>query len=240
MLYCLPPHSSHITQPLDVGFYGPLKTAWRKAVAKYALDNVGISVTFAEVFKEAWISTVKLSTIVNSFRHAGIWPVSATVPKSKVSPATLYCTDSVPNEKIGGDISGKNDNSRLATQVLESTLPSATKKKFKTRYVEGYDVKDDELYNVWVKLKALTVDDEREVKDSADASKSQQNTIVESSLEVGEVFKQALVLPDRVTHKKTLGGSAKLPAHVSSDEAIAQMEDKIQQKKRKNARKKES
>ena len=26
LLYCLPPHSSHITQPLDVGFFSPLKT----------------------------------------------------------------------------------------------------------------------------------------------------------------------------------------------------------------------
>ena len=28
LLYCLPPHSSHITQPLDVGFFSPLKTNW--------------------------------------------------------------------------------------------------------------------------------------------------------------------------------------------------------------------
>ena len=27
LLYCLSPHSSHITQPLDVGFYGPLKAS---------------------------------------------------------------------------------------------------------------------------------------------------------------------------------------------------------------------
>jgi len=56
LLYCLSPHSSHITQPLYVGFYGPLKASWRKAVAKYALDNVRKSVmkyTFAEMFKEA-------------------------------------------------------------------------------------------------------------------------------------------------------------------------------------------
>ena len=79
-------------QPLDVGFYGPLKASWRKAVVKYALDNVGKSVikyTFAEVFKEAWINTIKLSTIVNSFRCAGICPVNANVCKSKVAPATV-------------------------------------------------------------------------------------------------------------------------------------------------------
>ena len=279
LLYCLPPHSSHITQPLDVGFYGPLKAAWRKAVAKYALDNVGKSVTkytFAEVFKEAWVNTVKLSTIVNSFRCAGIWPVNANVCKRKLGPATLY---EKKDKSDGG--------SKLAAEV-ESTLSSATKKKFKVRYEEGYDVKDDELYNVWVKLKTLTLDDSQEAKDSKGASKlkemdtadksqeakdsesasklkadtvdkiqeakhskgnskqkvltvddgkdsksisnSQQNVTVESSQEkVGAVFKQALVLPECITRKKTLGRSTKLPAHISGDEAIAQMEDKIKQ-----------
>ena len=144
LLYCLPPHSSHITQPLDVGFYGLLKASWRKAVAKYALDKVGKSVTkytFAEVFKEAWINTVKLSTIVNSFRCAGIWPINANVCKSKVAPATVYHAD---HEKGAGKSDGK-----LAAQVMKS-LSSATKKKIKIRYEEGYDVKDDELYNVWL------------------------------------------------------------------------------------------
>jgi hypothetical protein len=34
LLYCLPPHSSHIIQLLDVGFFGPLKITcnWKKAV----------------------------------------------------------------------------------------------------------------------------------------------------------------------------------------------------------------
>ena len=53
--------------------------------------------------------------------------------------------------------------------------------------------------------------------------------------EVGEVFKQALVLPKCITRKKTL----KLAAHNSSDEAIAQMELEVkiqQQKKRKKHR----
>ena len=144
------------------------------------------------------------------------------------------------------------------------SLSSATKEKFEIRYEEGYDVKDDELYNVWVKLKTLILDDSQETKDSKDVSKlqadavdknheakhlkgssklnvltvddgkdlsnSQHDAMVKSGHEkVGEVFKQALVIP-KVTRKKTLGGSAKLPAHVSSDEVIAQMEDKIKQK----------
>ena len=28
--YCLPPHSTHVLQPLDVGVYGPIKRAWKR------------------------------------------------------------------------------------------------------------------------------------------------------------------------------------------------------------------
>ena len=74
-LYCLPPHTLHITQPLDVGFYGPLKTAWGKACEKYKVANPGIPLTkytFAWVFKDAWMDGVKVTTLVNAFRHSGI------------------------------------------------------------------------------------------------------------------------------------------------------------------------
>lgn len=29
-LFCLPPHTTHKLQPLDVGCFGPLQNAWRK------------------------------------------------------------------------------------------------------------------------------------------------------------------------------------------------------------------
>ena len=94
LLYCLPAHSSHITQPLDVGFYGPLKQAWKKAAVEYSSNNIGKSVTkqtFSRVFKGAWENTVKASTIINSFRTAGIFPVDfSAIRQEKLAPA-IYC-----------------------------------------------------------------------------------------------------------------------------------------------------
>ena len=175
LLYCLPPHSSHITQPLDVGFYGPLKASWKKAVAKYALDNIGQHVTkytFAGVFREAWEHTVKLSTIVNYFRTSGIWPVDLkAVRQSKIAPSTIYkdhipseVTD--PTESVNAKVStctssttSQEKASQLVLNTLEAVLSSATKSKFEQQH-EGYDIEDDELYNAWVKLKLLSISDE--------------------------------------------------------------------------------
>ena len=47
-----------------------------------------VSVSQNTVFKEAWINTVKLSTVMNVFRYAGIWPVNSD--GSTKQGATIY------------------------------------------------------------------------------------------------------------------------------------------------------
>lgn len=52
-LYCLPAHTSHLTQPLDVGFFKALKTSWGKACEKYKMEHPSIPLMkygFAKVF----------------------------------------------------------------------------------------------------------------------------------------------------------------------------------------------
>lgn len=256
LLYCLPPHSSHITQPLDVGFYGPLKSAWKKAVAKYTLDHVGQYVTkysFAEVFKEAWVNTVKMSTIVNSFRSSGIWPVNPdAIRVSKLSPSTVYHSDEATKQ-----LSSNNLSSSLvegsALGVLESVLSDATKEKFEKRHVEKCDIETDELYTVWLKLKGLTIcDGNSKEKETQYKSESEGEEVIEESevegideneLEgkeieeevemtkepVSEVFNKLLVLP-RVTRKETQRRGNTLLSHLSGTNAIEQMEAKIELK----------
>ena len=40
-MYCLPLHLSHLTQPLDMSFFKPLKSAWGKACNSYCATNPG-------------------------------------------------------------------------------------------------------------------------------------------------------------------------------------------------------
>ena len=92
LLYCLLAHSSHITQPLDVGFFGALKNSWAKAVDKYKISHMGSSVTkesFALVFCTVWTGVVKMATIVNSFARSGIYPIDRSAVGNP-GPATLY------------------------------------------------------------------------------------------------------------------------------------------------------
>ena len=41
ILMALPPNTTHLTQPLDKGTYGPLKIEWRKVCHEYVVQNPG-------------------------------------------------------------------------------------------------------------------------------------------------------------------------------------------------------
>ncbi len=70
LMYCLPPHCTHLLQPCDVGLFKPLKNTWDKAVENWEAEHLGEVLnkyTFSRVFRTAWENAVKVSTLVNSF-----------------------------------------------------------------------------------------------------------------------------------------------------------------------------
>lgn len=47
-IYCLPPHTTHILQPLDVGVYGPVKKSWKTVLKEQRLKTLAEYVTKEE------------------------------------------------------------------------------------------------------------------------------------------------------------------------------------------------
>ena len=45
IVFCLPPNTTHLTQPLDKGAFGPLKTYWKQECLKFMQKYPGRSVT---------------------------------------------------------------------------------------------------------------------------------------------------------------------------------------------------
>jgi hypothetical protein len=84
---CMPPHSSHILQPLDVVCLAPLKRAYIKETRVLALDRIGridkkaFIATFAKVFKKAFSK----ANILSSFRATGLMPNDLLVVLSKLN-----------------------------------------------------------------------------------------------------------------------------------------------------------
>ncbi|CAN0300943.1 unnamed protein product, partial [Ectocarpus sp. 4 AP-2014] len=75
----LPSHTSHITQPLDVGTFGILKKEITKVLTAYPLKNGGRSPVkryMAGVVAEAWIGSFTPENNMAAFKGAGLWPVN--------------------------------------------------------------------------------------------------------------------------------------------------------------------
>jgi hypothetical protein len=77
---CMPPHSSHLLQPLDVGCFGPLKKAYGKLVeekARLAVHHID-KLDFLKAYPTAHQSVFTHQNIQSGFAAAGLVPFNPT------------------------------------------------------------------------------------------------------------------------------------------------------------------
>jgi hypothetical protein len=76
IVLCMPPHSSHLLQPLDVGCFAPMKRAYYTEIeswSRYAGTQVKKE-TFLPAFRIAFDKAITKDNILASFRGAGLVP----------------------------------------------------------------------------------------------------------------------------------------------------------------------
>lgn len=75
---CLPPHSTHFMQPLDVGCYGVLAKAYKKGLRNWVFKNPKVNITkphFWELLVVARKITFTSETIQSAWKSSGCWPI---------------------------------------------------------------------------------------------------------------------------------------------------------------------
>ena len=76
IVLCMPPHSSHLLQPLDVGCFGPLKRAYYTEIdswSRYSGTQVKKE-TFLPAFRNAFDKAITKNNILAGFGGAGLDP----------------------------------------------------------------------------------------------------------------------------------------------------------------------
>ncbi|SCO92444.1 related to transposase [Fusarium oxysporum] len=95
---CMPPHSSHLLQPLDVGCFGLLKKAYGREIEHLIRCSIThVSKTeFFPAFYAAFQSTMTEENIKAAFRGAGLIPID---PESIVSKLDIQLRTPTPVEE---------------------------------------------------------------------------------------------------------------------------------------------
>ena len=83
---CMPPHSSHLLQPLDVGCFLPLKKAYGRQAEEMIRNGINhmTKIEFLPAFQQAYSKTITKDNILGGFRGAGLVPHDPEVVISKL------------------------------------------------------------------------------------------------------------------------------------------------------------
>jgi hypothetical protein len=132
ILLCLPPHTSHKLQPLDVSFFKPLSLYYSNEIRKWLRSNPSKVVTLfqiSSIFGASFLNAATMTTAINGFKSTGIWPLDPNIfSEMDFQPAATTDIQLVDEELELDKSSEKNDmNSSSAFQ--RSAEPAAKKSK---------------------------------------------------------------------------------------------------------------
>ena len=156
VLFALPPNTTHLTQPLDKGIFGPLKIEWRKVCHDYIIENPGKVVTqhcFSELFAKAWIRSMTMRNILAAFHTCGVYPIDRSKVISRIEPP------STPQPKVGGGLTYLPLLTpapclgllQSAQKYIVPTFSDAEFELYLERFEKGYKG-GDECYKMWLQM----------------------------------------------------------------------------------------
>lgn len=146
IIFCLPPHTTQDSQPLDCTVFRPLKRHWTNACHDFQQQNPGMVImfNFSRIFSGAWLKALTPENIVAGFKKCGIHPFNrdAIPVPDKGSPGNAQTTNPSAND---GDTP-----SLCSVNAPTFTPPQIT--AYERRHQEGYDIYDDPYYMAWLSI----------------------------------------------------------------------------------------
>ena len=143
-MICLPPHATHILQPLDRTVFKPLKSFYHKEATNFMHNHPSSSITklhFGKIFSSAWSKAATVGVASKGFQCTGIYPFDpSAIPEHKFLPSLHYFNKSLeqPESPLPNSSSSSSDhqeipNSTIQTSPFSNALPSPQKIKLSNK-----------------------------------------------------------------------------------------------------------
>ena len=236
-LLCLPAHTTHMLQPLDVGVFKSLKLKFSVACKKYLSSHPGQVITtdiLASLLAQTWPESVTPVNVMSGFRKCGIYPLN---------PGEISDRQLVPSNAFVKPASDLKSVSKI------DELTPEQENLYQKRHEEGYDV-DDPKYSQWLKTKNLQGPDDHSDKISISESAKESSTpsivstcapdsdhaslTASSSVSTSDVLSDILRLPEpKATKKKRKPGFNKKAVCITEDNVIKELEEQKKEKEQK-------
>jgi hypothetical protein len=140
-MLCIPAHTTHILQPLDVGVFKSFKSFYYKACKKQLAEHPNRVITteqIAGLVGRAWPQSITPVNVMSGFKKCGIFPLNpGEITDRQIAPSTLF-----PSQ----------DRSPVTDPDVKSTVKPSSERDslYRKRYEEGYDLYDDD-YLQWIR-----------------------------------------------------------------------------------------
>ena len=156
IIFCLPPHTTHEAQPLDVSFFGTLKKSWSRVCHDYIQSSHGKAITRFNFFAAFFKSMAQDLVILSGFERAGIIPFNPQVllkrcpgnegaveirGKKRARQDDVMSTETDNHEPYSSGVQDNGDESPLFSPQKEAL--------YQHRFEEGCDLYDTD-YISWL------------------------------------------------------------------------------------------
>ena len=94
LIICLPPHTTHILQPLDVSVFKSVKHVWARLLKEFKSEKFEAVVSkrsFPSLSSQLWKESFLPEHSVSGFRANGIHPLNRSIIREdKLKPSEAY------------------------------------------------------------------------------------------------------------------------------------------------------
>ena len=162
VLFCLPPHTTQNSQPLDCTIFGLLKRHWSQVCHEHFQRKSGVVISklnFLPVFAEAWLKALTLENIVAGFWKCGIYPFNREaiplVHETTTEGVHLDESSTTSNSSLGNNSTTATGDTEELSSESTGSIEEFTPQEidlFTRRYEEGYNVYINKRYVTWLQL----------------------------------------------------------------------------------------